>query len=231
MKLPKVFDVVYCVSHDGVFSMATNECEPSLTQQSSRSHCWKRENSMHNIRLEMVWGFKVSNGLQFIPITGRLLFLFSLFKRRREHVSVLSGNSYNLCCHLPSGTDYSCSKWSHFGSNLEEPVSQDSILCSSCWLVLHWLLRWVTRSTLLSFEQIKLGEMTGSVNLSCISTLVVTNTSRNFVPLTVIVMIKINNYWMRLSMISRIIKPEVFVKGRFLQCVESSFFLRRLQFY
>ena len=128
------------------------------------------------------------------------------------------GNSYNLCYHLPSGTDDSCSKWSHFGSNLEEPVSQDSILCSSCWFGLHWLLHWVTNSTILCFEQTwgndrkgrpvlywtalhctgllsqpfyvlnKLGELTGRVNLSCFATIVVTNASGHFVSLTDIVM-------------------------------------------
>ena len=132
---------------------ATNEWEPSFTQQPSRSHCWKRENSMRIIHCEMVWGFKVSNGLQFVEITRRLVFLFYIFRRRQEHVSLLSGDSFNLCCHLPSGTDYSCSKWSHFGGNLEEPVPQHSILCSSCWFVLHWLLHWVTNSTILCFEQ------------------------------------------------------------------------------
>ena len=41
-----------------------------------------------------------------------------------------------------------------FGSNLEEPVSLDSILCSSCWFVLHRLLQWIAKSTILCFVQI-----------------------------------------------------------------------------
>ena len=37
---------------------------------------------------------------------------------------------------------------------MEEPVSQDSILCSSCWFGLHRLLHWLSKSTLLCCVQI-----------------------------------------------------------------------------
>ena len=131
-----------------------NEWELSHPQQPSRRHCRKRENSLHNIRHGMVWEFNVSNGLQFVAITGHWVFPFYHFKRHREHISLLPGTSYNLCCSLASGTDDNGSKWSHFGGNLEELVCQDSIVCSSCWFGLHRLLHyWVTNSTLLCFVQ------------------------------------------------------------------------------
>ena len=81
-------------------------------------------------------------------------FNLKFFKVSRNTSPYSSGNSYNLCCHLTSGTDGSCSKCFDFDSNLEKQISQDSFVCYSCWIVLPRLLHWVTESTILCCVQI-----------------------------------------------------------------------------
>ena len=109
------------------------------------------------------------------------------------------GNSYNLCYHLPSGIDASCSKSSHFGSNLEEPAS----LRTPSYVLLAGLAITDFCTGLLCqpfYVLNKLGELTGRVKLSCIATIVVTNASGHFVSLTGIVMTIIAvEIWLHMS--------------------------------
>lgn len=76
-------------------------------------------------------------------------------------------HAYSLCCHLASGTHNSGCKCAHFGGNLEEPVSQVSILCSSCWFCIYRLLQWVTKPTILCCVQTGGGCGTERSRLHC----------------------------------------------------------------
>ena len=75
--------------------------------------------------------------------------------------------SYSLCFHFAYGFDDSGGKCFDFGSDLEEPVSQDAVLCTSCRFVLHRLLQWVAKSTILCCVQISRISRKEKTDLHC----------------------------------------------------------------
>ena len=81
--------------------------------------------------------FRASNVLQ------QLVHIYKS-DRQQQQLSISWSYSRSPCRHCSSRTNDSGGKWFHFGGNLEESVSQDSFLCSSCWISIYWPIHWTT---------------------------------------------------------------------------------------
>ena len=107
---------------------------------------------------------------------------FSVKQRYQQQYSSLPGNCCSQRCHRSFSTDGSGGKCVHVGGNLEEPVAQDSILCSSCWIGGYRLLPGLLSQPF--FVMFNLAAITGKEKMFCIGGIVTGSTGPYFSALT-----------------------------------------------